>query len=109
LFNELNTINDTLYYRKIVSVAIDGHWDGDAVNFFQHGLRNKVLNNPALIVHVLKGMSNGRIQSFWYFYFDGAHPKKQIAEPLQKIRFINNKIYDLMIKAQTDVLKHSKE
>jgi len=109
LFNELKTINDTLYCRKIVSIAIGGHWDSDAVNYFQNGLIKKVLNNPALIVYILKGMSNGRIQSFWYFYFDGPHPRKQIAEPLQKIRFINNRIYDLMLKAQTEVLKDSKE
>jgi hypothetical protein len=109
LFNELNTINDTLYYHKIISIAIDGRWDSDAVNFFQHGLKIKVLNNPALVVNILKNMPNDKIRSFWYFYFDGAHPKKQIAEPLQKIKSMNNKIFDLMIKAQNDVLKYSKE
>lgn len=109
LFNNLNNINDTLYYRKIVSIAVGGHWDADAVNFFQHGLEAKTAINPNLIVHVLKSLSNEKIQSFWYFYFDGAHPKKQIAEPLQRMKAIDSKIYSLMIEAQDDVLRHSKE
>lgn len=109
LFTELNTIDDTLYYRKIISIAIDGHWDGDAVNFFQHGLRNKVLNNPALTVHILKNLTDDKIKSFWYFYFDGAHPQKQIPEQLRKIKLINNRICNLMVKAQNEVLKQSKK
>lgn len=109
LFNELKTITDTLYYKKIISISIGGYWDGDAINFFQHGLRNKILNNPTLTIHILKGMSNDKIQSFWYFYFDGAHPKKEMEEPLQKIKLINKRIYDLMVKAQNEVLKDSKE
>jgi hypothetical protein len=108
LFNNLNNINDTLYYRKIVSIAICGHWDADAINFFQHGLRNKVLSNPALIVLVLKGLSNDKIQSFWYFYFDGPIVKKQIVEPLQKVKTIDSKIYDLMIKGHDDALKQNR-
>ena len=105
LFNKLNIINDTLYYSKIVSIAIGGHWDGDAINFFQEGLRHKVLNIPALVVDILKDKSNERIYSFWYFYFDEPHPAKPFAEPLKRIKNINTKIYFLMVDAQKEVLK----
>lgn len=105
LFNHLNCINDTLYYRKIILIANGGHWDGDAINFFQHGLRNKVLNDPGLVVYILKDMPDNRIRSFWFFYFDGVHPEEQIPKQLQKIKSINNRIYNLMIEAQTEVLK----
>lgn len=107
LFNNLDDINDTLYYRKIVSIAVGGHWDADAVNFFQHGLRSRVLGNMALTVHILKGLSNDKIQSFWYFYFDGPVVKKPIGESLQKIKAINNRIYDLMVKAHDDAFKQN--
>lgn len=106
LFNRLdNIVNDTLYYRKIISIAVGGHWDGDAVNFFQHGLRQKVLKNPALVVYILKNMNNDNIYSFWYFYFDGPVPNKQISKPLKRIKTINQRIYSLMTKAHNKVLK----
>jgi hypothetical protein len=105
LFNNLNNINDTLYYRKIVSIAIGGHWDADAVNAFQEGLRKRVLGKPNLIVYMLKEIPDKEIESFWYFYFDGVHPSNQIAEPLLRIKTSNLKIYNLMIEAHKDVLK----
>jgi len=107
LFNNLDNINDTLYYKKIISIAIGGHWDADAVNYFQYGLRKRVLNDPELTVYILKDKSEKDIKSFWFFYFDGAHPQKQIVEQLLKIRYINSNIYDLMIEAHNDVLKQS--
>ncbi len=105
LFNNLNNINDTLYYKKIVSIAIGGHWDADAVEAFQEGLRKRVLSKPNLVVYLLNEIPDEKIKSFWYFYFDGVHPSKQIAEPLLKIRTNNLKIYNLMIEAHNDVLK----
>jgi hypothetical protein len=105
LFNNLDGINDTIYYKKIVSIAIGGHWDADAVNAFQEGLRKRVLSKPDLIVYLLKEIPDKRIKSFWYFYFDGVHPSKQIDEPLLKIKTNNLKIYNLMIEAHKDVLK----
>ncbi|HEY9533071.1 MAG TPA: hypothetical protein VIQ77_00980 [Mucilaginibacter sp.] len=109
LFNGLNNINDTLYYKKIISIGIGGHWDADAIDFFQQGLRNKILGNPELTATILKNLSTKKILSFWRFYFDGPHPKKQLQEPLQRMKFINNKIYNLMVQAQTVVLKDWKE
>ena len=108
LFNELTTINDTLYYKKIISIAKNGHWDADAINFFQHGLEQKVLKKPILVVYILKNMSDDNIYGFWHFYFDQPYPDKQVVEPLQKIKSINNKIYDLMIKAHNEILKQDK-
>jgi hypothetical protein len=108
LFNGLSNINDTLYYRKIIQISIGGHWDVDAVNYFQNGLRERVLNKPELTVSVLRHMPVDKTRSFWYFYFDGAHPKKQIPEQLLRIKSIDNKIYDLMLEVHNEVLK-SKE
>ncbi len=106
LFNNLNSINDTLYYRKIVRIAKGGHWDADAINYFQHGLRNRVESKPGLTVYLLQSMNEKEVESFWYFYFDGPHPKKRISESLQKIKSIDVSIYDIMLKAQGKVLKN---
>ncbi|MDP9046624.1 MAG: hypothetical protein M3N14_00710 [Bacteroidota bacterium] len=109
LFNDLDNINDTLYYKKIIGIAIDGHWDADAVNFFQYGLRNRTEAKPELITFILKTMPENQIRSFWYFYFDGAHPKKIINEPLQKIKSFNLKIYNLMLQVHHEVIVNTEE
>lgn len=104
LFNTLTAINDTVYYKKIISIAIGGHWDADAINFFQHGLEQRVITKPELTVSILKKLPNSQISSFWYFYFDGPHPQKQIDPALLKIKLIDKKVFDLMIKSQAKVL-----
>ncbi|SDT26419.1 hypothetical protein SAMN05216490_2895 [Mucilaginibacter mallensis] len=109
LFNNLQNINDTLYYKKIISIAINGHWDADAVNYFQHGLRNRTEFKPELIVYILKSLPEEQIKSFWYFYFDGVHPKKEIADSLLKIKSIDNKVYTLMLAAHQEILNQPKE
>ena len=109
LFNSLSDINDTLYYRKIIQVSIGGHWDADAVNYFQHGLRERVLDKTELTVYLLSHIPEDKIKSFWYFYFDGVHPEKQIPEQLLRIKSIDSKIYGLMIEARNEVIEHEKE
>lgn len=108
LFNGLVNINDSIYYKKIVSIAIGGLWDEDAVGFFQEGLRSRVLTNPKLTVYILKTMNDIKIRSFWLFYFDGPVVRKQISEPLQTIKEINSRIYNLMIEGHEDALKLDK-
>ena len=105
LFNKIKSVNDTIYYRKIIGIAIGGRWDADAVNYFQHGLRERVENNVALTIYLLKKLKAADIKSFWFFYFDGAHPKKQIPDALQKVKLLDSKIYTLMIEAQNELFK----
>jgi len=109
LFNNITCVNDTVYYKKIVSISLGGHWDADAVNAFQAGLRKRVVANPELIEYILKNKSDDEARSFWYFYFDGVHPKNQLPESLQRIKLIDYRGYKLMIEAQIKVLNHSKE
>jgi len=109
LFNNLNDIDKLAYYRKIISISIGGHWDADAVNIFQGGLRQKTLEDPKLIVDVLKTHKESEIISFWDFYFDDAYPAKLIAEPLQSIKSLDNHLYNIMLTAHLKSLKQSKE
>lgn len=97
LFNNLDdVVEDTLYYRKIISIAMGGHWDADAVACFQDGLREHVLAKPKLVVYLLKGMPDKQIKGFWYFYFDAIFPEKAIPEKLSVIKEADTHMYSLM-------------
>ena len=101
-FNELfdhAAVSDTLLYEKLMRIAIDGHWDGDAINYFQHKLRDKTENNTELMVYLLSGLPQAKVVSFWTFYLDGAHPTKQIPERLKKIKAMNPHVYESLVMA----------
>lgn len=104
LFNKITSVNDTVYYGKIIGIGIGGLWDADAVNYFQHGLRERVENNVALTIYLLKKLKAADIKSFWFFYFDGPHPKKQIPDALEKVKLLDKEIYSIMIEAHNEVL-----
>lgn len=106
LFNSLPRIDEATYYRKLIALAIGGHWEADAVNFFQNGLMNKVLANPGLVAALLQPLNKEQILSFWAFYFDEPYPKKALPVPLQKMKSLNSNVYHLMLKAQDEVLKN---
>jgi hypothetical protein len=105
LFNNLDSINDTLYYNKIITIAIGGHWDADAINYFQYGLKQRVEKNPELAVFILEKNTTENVKSFWHFYFDQPHPQKEIPDALKKIKLINEPVYNAMILAQEAALK----
>ncbi len=103
-FNNLNSVNDTLYYQKIIGIAINGRWDADAINYFQHGLKEHVENKPELTVYILQKLSEEKMKSFWLFYFDAPHPSKKIPDSLQRIQAMDNNIYNFMINAHNAAL-----
>lgn len=96
LFRNSEIINDTIFYKKIISISIDGHWDADAINYFQMELRRKTFAKPKLILYLLEGMQNKQVESFWYFYFDEPIPVKQTPDYLLFLKNTNKHIYDLM-------------
>lgn len=106
LFAKLNIIDDKMYYQKLISIAIGGKWDADGIGAFQQVLNEYALKNPILIFNILENKNDEEIRSFWYFFFDGPHPDKNIPKELIKMKVINPKIYALMEEARSDVLKN---
>jgi hypothetical protein len=105
LFNRIESIPNEEYYTKLINLSIGGYWQGDGVNYLNYGLRERVKTDHKLTCELLSKRTNKEIQSFWYFYFDGPHPSKDIPSDLQDIKRINSKIYSLMKKALTEVNK----
>ena len=108
LLFRLITIPDTLFYKKILNIAIGGHWEADAINFFQAGLRSKVFANPRLTVDILKHKSDKEIQRFFFFFFQSVHPVyKAIPDTLKTMKSYDSKTYGLMEKGLHEALKQS--
>lgn len=96
------------YMNKVISIAIGGKWYSDGVNYFQRGLREKVKSNLPYTVKRLSKLPNDEIKGFWYFYFDGPHPKEFIPEELKQVKSLDSNVYSLMIEAHRQVLMDRK-
>lgn len=109
VFNELKSINDTLYYRKIIGISIGGKWDADAINYFQDGLQKHVTQNTTLTCYILKQLPENDIRSFWYFYFDSPHPKENLESDLMSIEQIDSVIFKYLIEEHKKVVADWRE
>lgn len=108
LFCGLDDIVDKeKYYKKLISLGINGHWQADAVNYLQHWTLKKVKENLPLTIATLENYSDEEIKSFWYFLFDGHHPSETIPIDISKVRNTSNHIADLAKEAFLKVHKNA--
>lgn len=97
-----NIIPQDIYYRKIIDIGIGGYWEADAVNYFQHCMRNVFLNNAPEAIVTLKDYTDEDIKRFWHFFYDTLyydHPLenkffKKMYEKIEKLK--NTRILELM-------------
>ena len=71
LFNRLECVNDTAYYKKLINTSIGGRWDADAINYFQRGLHERALSKPRLFFDLLSEYPDSKIRGFSYFFYHG--------------------------------------
>ncbi|WP_285010113.1 hypothetical protein [Pedobacter faecalis] len=64
--------------NKLISISKNGHWDADAVNYFQKGLRKFYSERPGEFVSILRTKSVDDISGFWYFFLDEPHFNKKL-------------------------------
>lgn len=107
-FFYLKTIPERDFYQKIINIAIGGHWEADAINYFQRNLHGKILQNPKLTFDLLKSKSDTEIKSFFFFFFHGIHPiYETIPDKLKKMKTYDSRIYKLLEQGFKDAIKQS--
>ena len=83
---DLDKISKEEKFNKWINISINGKWDADAVNYFQHRLIEKVLQNIDLTHRILKERTDEEIESFFIFFFDGPHPKKEVPKEFESLK-----------------------
>ncbi|MHB9147647.1 MAG: hypothetical protein ACYC2U_04405 [Candidatus Amoebophilus sp.] len=105
----IKIIPDSIYYEKIVSLAIGGFWDSDEILSLQ--MQAIGLNNIDLLMHILNQKTDEEIASFWFFRYDGPpHPVLlNIKDSFyKKIKETNPRIAKLMSKGYKALLSEWK-
>lgn len=123
--NLYGTIPPKTYYRKCINIAIGGHWEADAINYFKTCLIGHLLSevdsvflNPQsnhdteTFLSVLEEYDDKDIISFWHFYFD-----EPIVMEFNNIYYKKTcdaisshpRLYDIMVKEYKKTLrKHNR-
>jgi hypothetical protein len=104
-FFNLHTNDRTRFYNRIIDITSEGKWEADLVSYFRLNERKVVLGDLGRFCALLAKRSDEVIQGFWFFYFDGHHPPKQIPEELRKVKEMNTRIYQLMEAALKEAQK----
>lgn len=102
-FFNLESIDESNYLNRVIDICIEGDWDADAVNYFQHGTREKVKQSVERFSQLLSERNDKEIKSFWHFYFDEPHPFKEMPKELEQIKEFDKRIYSLMLPALEEV------
>jgi hypothetical protein len=102
----MTSVNDTMYYNKIIAISVDAHWQADAESFFQEIMKERTFKNMALVHHILSQHPEEKILQFWKFYFDGPHPAKTIDKDLHSyFKRIDANVCSLIEKAHAFVVE----
>lgn len=104
-FHISNIIPQNAFCSKAINISLNGFWQSDGVSYFQNHLIHKVDTHLKCFINELQKLSDKKIYSFWKFYFDGPSPVDDIPIKLQRIKQIDNNMYDIMCKALKDVQK----
>src|SRR5699024_5692982 len=68
-------LKDREYYRKMIHIATKATWEADNTNSPQDIIIQGFKTKTDLILDVLKNKGDKQVEGFWYFFFDGPHPK----------------------------------
>uniref|UniRef100_UPI0040472F67 hypothetical protein n=1 Tax=Roseivirga sp. TaxID=1964215 RepID=UPI0040472F67 len=109
LFNSLQFIPKTQYYKRYINININGYWQADNIQG-AFGIESKFVNDNKFMCQTLDSYSENDIKSVFRFMFDGPHPKNKSNETLYKklktnIDSTNQKISLLLTEAYEEVIK----
>ena len=84
-FEELSSIPQDVYCKRLISLSFGGHWEADAPNYLQHHLITYTMKH---LDAMLKQMDPFGSDAFyvWQFFFQSLHKEKSLQQHYETIR-----------------------
>jgi len=107
LYEVQKVVPDSIYYDKMLSLGIGGFWDADDIGFIKVHSMVLLYEDLELAVNILDKKTDDEIASFWFFLYDGPHPKnyqEAYNKTYEQLQALNPRVAALMKKAYAHLL-----
>lgn len=91
-------INDTLYCRKIVNIAVGGIYDADAPNYYKDLLHRVMWNKMNAMLYIISQLRKGHQMQFWQFYWSSNAKSKRLETEFNRLSKLNIDSYPEEVK-----------
>ena len=103
---KLNLIPDSLYYKKLVNIAIGARKDADAANYLQGCVKDHMINHSEKILNALAPLRKGHRFEFWEFYFSNIIAEETIEEELNRLVELHKDCHPEDVQMMKDAFKY---
>ena len=103
---KLNLIPDSLYYKKLVNIAIGGRIDADAANYLQTVSYTHLTLPTEQILNALAPLCKRHRFEFWEFYFSNIVKSADIEEELNRLVELHKNCHPEDVQMMKDAFKY---
>ena len=103
---KLNLIPDSLYYKKLVNIAIGGRIDADAANYLQSCVKSHMIDHSEQILNALAPLCKRHRFEFWEFYFSNIVKSADIEEELNRLVELHKNCHPEDVQMMKDAFKY---
>ena len=103
---KLNLIPDSLYYKKLVNIAIGARKDAYAANYLQGCVKDHMINHSEEILNALAPLRKGHRFEFWEFYFSNIIAEETIEEELNRLVELHKDCHPEDVQMMKDAFKY---
>lgn len=94
----ISLVNDTLYCRKLVNIAVGGIYEADAPNFFKSLLHRVMQEEMDAMLYSVSLLRKGHCMQFWQFYWSSNGKSDELEREFAHLYELNIGKYPDMMK-----------
>lgn len=98
LGSKMSLINDTVYCRKLVNIAVGGVYGADAPNYFKTALHRTMQEKEGGMLHCISQLRKGHQMQFWQFYWSCNGKSDELEKEFARLYELNTGKYPDMMK-----------
>lgn len=98
LGSKMSLINDTVYCRKLVNIAVGGVYGADAPNYFKTVLHRTMQEKEGGMLHCISQLRKGHQMQFWQFYWSCNGKSDEFEKEFARLYELNTGKYPDMMK-----------
>ena len=94
----ISLVNDTVYCRKLVDIAVGGTYEADAPNFFKSLLHLVMHKKMDVMLYTVSQLRKGHCMQFWQFYWSSNGKSSELEKEFTHLYKLNVDKYPDMMK-----------